>query len=258
MKSKALTIILILIFAGSLGMFGYSRLEAQRSLEAQQQAEELAKAEQDVKEESLQGWRELPIEDDPYMDSLQETDLEALRAVNPDVLGWIVIPGTQLEYPLMKGLDNQYYLEHSWDKQPNAAGSIFLEQTSSEDLSDFHTVIYGHRMRNGSMFGSLGDYTTLEHWENHPYVYIVDDNGVHRYEIFASYEANIGSRTYQVGFSGEESIQKFMEHCLNSSVIDTGIVPTSEDKILTLSTCTSVGHENLRWVVQARLQGIMQ
>ena len=246
---KGLQAALILICVCSLGMFGYQSLQSRQSDDVYDAAAELAQGE---KEEILQ---ENPFADDANISSLRQIDLEALREVNPDVLGWIVIPGTQLEYPLMKGLDNQFYLEHTWEKNPNAAGSIFLEQTNREDLSDHHTVIYGHRMRNGSMFGSLGDYQTLEHWEKHPYVYIVDDNGVRRYEIFAAYEANIGSRTYQVGFSGEESVQAFLDHCLQSSVIDTGIVPTTEEKILTLSTCTSVGHDNLRWVVQARLEG---
>lgn len=256
MKGKIITILLALVFIGSAGMFAYSRLETQRSLEARKAAEEMAKAEAEKqKAEQEETAEEGIFADDPYMPSLKETDLAALREVNPDVLGWIVIPDTQLEYPLMDGEDNQYYLEHTWDRKYNSAGSIFLEKTSSSDLSDYHTVIYGHRMNNGSMFGSLGKYTTLEHWEDHPYVYIVDDNGVHRYEIFAAYEANIGSRTYQVGFSGEESKEAFLEHCLTSSVIDTGVVPTTEEKILTLSTCTSVGHNNLRWVVQARFEG---
>ncbi len=255
MKGKILTILLVLVMIGSAGMFVYSRMEEQRSLEAQRSAEELARGQEEMQEEVIME-EEDPFADDPYMTSLKDTDLEALRAVNPDVLGWIVIPDTQLEYPLMDGEDNKYYLEHTWDGKANSAGSIFLEKTSSPDLSDHHTVIYGHRMNNGSMFGSLGEYITYEHWEDHPYVYIVDDAGVHRYEIFAAYEANIGSRTYQVGFSGEESIQAFLDHCLSSSVIDTGIVPLTEDKILTLSTCTSIGHDNLRWVVQARLNGV--
>ena len=256
MKGKIITILLALVFIGSAGMFAYSRLEAQRSLEAQKAAEEMAKAEAEKqKAEQEETAEEGIFAEDSHMAELKETDLAVLREVNPDVLGWIVIPDTQLEYPLMDGEDNQYYLEHTWDRKYNSAGSIFLEKTSSSDLSDYHTVIYGHRMNNGSMFGSLGKYTTLKHWEDHPYVYIVDDNGVHRYKIFAAYEANIGSRTYQVGFSGEESKEAFLEHCLTSSVIDTGVVPTTEEKILTLSTCTSVGHNNLRWVVQARFEG---
>lgn len=260
MKNKALTILLVLIFAGSLGMFAYSRLEAKKSLEAQQQAEEMAKETviQPAEEEVPSGWQELPIEDDPYMDALAETDLEALRAVNPDVLGWIEIPETQLKYPLMKGLDNQYYLNHSWNGKANQAGAIFLERMNQEDFSDFHTVIYGHRQLDGSMFGSLKHYTTTGYWQEHPYVYIKDDAGVHRYEIFAAYEAAVGSRTYQVGFADENSKQNFLEYCAEASVIDTGVMPTLEDKILTLSTCTAAGDNANRWVVQARLQGVVK
>lgn len=259
MKNKVLTVILALIFAGSLGMFGYSRLEAKRSEAAQQEAAELAKQEiEEVQEEIPLGWQELPIEDDPYMDSLRDTDLEALRAVNPDVLGWIVIPGTKLDYPLMKGLDNEYYLNHSWNKKANQAGAIFVERMNQEDFSDFHTVIYGHRQVDGSMFGSLKHYVNLSYYQEHPYIYIVDDAGVHRYEIFAAYKAAVGSRTYQVGFPGEESRQEFLTYCADASGIETGVIPALHDRILTLSTCTAFGDDANRWVVQARLRGISQ
>lgn len=250
---KIWILLLGLIFIGSTGLFLHGRREEQQSRKAQQAAEERAKGPADRQET---GEVAGVFAEDPHAAALLEMDLAALREGNPEVLGWIVIPDTELDYPLMDGEDNQYYLEHTWDRKYNEAGSIFLEKTSSSDLSDEHTVIYGHRMNNGTMFGSLGEYRALEHWEKHPHVYIVDDNGVHIYEIFAAYEANIGSRTYQVGFSGEESKRAFLEHCLTSSVIDTGVVPAVEDKILTLSTCTAMGHENLRWVVQARLVGM--
>ena len=114
---KGLQIVLLLICLGSLGMFGYQSLQSRQGEEIYEQATELAVGTEDTVEED-------PFADDPYMTSLQNIDLAALREVNPDVLGWITIPDTQLEYPLMKGLDNQYYLEHTWDKKPNAAGSV--------------------------------------------------------------------------------------------------------------------------------------
>ncbi|MDO4531983.1 MAG: class B sortase, partial [Bacillota bacterium] len=101
----------------------------------------------------------------------------------------------------------------------------------------------------------LGNYSKQSYWEEHPYVYIYDENGAHRYEIFSAYEASVKSLTYQIGFSGDESKERFLEHCMTSSVIDTGVVPTLDDKILTLSTCTAYGSNSKRWVVQACLRG---
>lgn len=192
---------------------------------------------------------------DPYADALRNMDFTALREVNPDVLGWIVIPGTVISYPLLQGEDNDYYLNHTWKGWRNVVGSIFLEWTNSADLSDFNTIVYGHRMINGSMFGSLKYYSSQSYWAQHPCVYITDDNGSHKYEIFAAYEVSTEGLTYRVGFSDDEDKQEFIDYCLAQSVIDTGITPTIYDRILTLSTCTGDGHAT-RWVVQGVLKGV--
>ena len=199
-------------------------------------------------------WQEVEITDDPYLEEIQEINLEALREVNSDVLGWIMIPDTKLSYPLMPGIEGDYYLEHTWEKVSSIAGSIFVENLCSDDLSDFNTVIHGHRMKDDSMFGSLKYYNEKEYWSEHPYVYIYDDNGAHRYEIFAAYEATLQHSTYQIGFDNDEYKQRFLDNCAGYSVIDTGVVPTILDKVITLSTCTGRGYSS-RWVVQARLVG---
>lgn len=192
---------------------------------------------------------------DPYADALRAMDFTALREVNSQVLGWIVIPGTRLSYPLLQGTDNQYYLNHTWRGSRNSVGGIFLECQSSGTLEDFHTIIYGHNVRNGTMFGSLQSYRNWQYWSAHPAVYVTVDGGSYRYEIFAAYEAAVDSSTYQIGFSGDESRQAFLDDCMARSVIDTGLTPTIYDRILTLSTCTNAGGSATRWVVQALLRG---
>lgn len=269
---KFFKLALLLIFVGSFAMFAYNQIQSMNAQNAYEQAESLASettapttvatteatTEETTTEEETKPlvWQEAPIEgDDPFIAELAEKNLDALREVNPDVLGWIEIPGTQLAYPIMDGDDNEYYLEHTWDKQASAAGSIFLEHLNNSDLRDFNTLIYGHRMINGSMFGSLKHFNTNEHYKKHPYVYILDDEGVHRYEIFSAYTAPVEGATFVYGFRNEAGMQLFIDYCLSKSVIDTGVVPTLDDKILTLVTCTGRGYE-ARWVVQARLKGI--
>lgn len=198
---------------------------------------------------------EQPVYVDPYADALRNMDFTALRAVNGDVLGWILIPGTAVSYPLLQGEDNEYYLNRTWKGWRSAVGSIFLEWRNSGDLSDFNTVVYGHRMRNGSMFASLKYYDAQSYWAAHPCVYITDDGGSHKYDVFAAYEVSTEGLTYRIGFSGDEDKQEFIDYCLEQSVIDTGIVPTVYDKVLTLSTCTGDGYAT-RWVVQAVLKGV--
>ncbi|MBE5972407.1 MAG: class B sortase [Lachnoclostridium sp.] len=271
---KFIKLILLIVFAVSFAMFVYNQYQSMDAQNAYEQAESIANetteattsvteatteatAEETTEEEAKPLiWQEAPVEDDDsFILELAEKNLGALREVNADVLGWIEIPGTQLAYPIMDGNDNEYYLEHTWDKQPSAAGSVFLEQLNNSDLRDFNTLIYGHRMMNGSMFGSLKYFNTNEHYEKHPYVYILDDSGVHRYEIFSAYTAPVEGAAFVYGFHNEEGMQLFLDYCMSNSEIDTGVVPTVDDKILTLVTCTGRGYE-ARWVVQARLKGV--
>lgn len=198
-----------------------------------------------------------PEEEDPHIQTLADMDLEALRTVNPDVVGWILIPDTVINYPLMQGTDNDYYLKWTWDQKKNAAGSIFLEHLNSPDLTDFNTIVYGHNMNNGSMFAGIRKYRNQAYWEEHPYVYIRSDQGVYRYEIFSSYLAKVESNTYGLQFSSEASRRQFLDHAIADSVIDTGVQPEPTDRVLTLSTCSGSGYST-RWVVHARLKMMLE
>lgn len=191
--------------------------------------------------------------------SQQETravlDLAPLQAVNPDVVGWIEIPDTELSYPLLQTSNNQYYLNHTWNKEYSPAGSIYLECTSSPDFSGFHTIIYGHRMQNSTMFGTLKFYESQDFWAEHPSIYVTLPDGVYRYDIFAAFQASVTGIVYRSDLEGRE--EEFIRTALNSSVIDTETVPEPDDRILTLSTCTQFGHAN-RWVVQGRLAQVYE
>ena len=186
-----------------------------------------------------------------WLEALGAVDLSALRGVNSDILGWITIPDTDLSYPVVDGRDNRYYLNHTWSGERNAAGAIFLEMNCASDFSDFNVILYGHRMHNNMMFGTLRFYEDMAFWAEHPSVYLVSDSGVARYDIFAAYEAGVRDLTYRLDMAEEEEKQAFLDFCLSSSVLDAGVVPTTSDQILTLSTCTRQGGAATRWVVQA-------
>lgn len=199
-------------------------------------------------------WIPVPVEEeDPVLEELASIDLSALREVNPDVVGWIRIPDTRIDYPLMQGTDNAYYLKHTWDEKKNSVGSIFLEYLCSPDLTDYNTIIYGHNMNNGSMFAGLRRYTTNTYWEAHPYVYLLTDLGVYRYDIFSAYKADVDSVTYDLQFPEEGHKEAFLKNALEKSRIETRIQPDLTDRILTLSTCSGAGY-NTRWVVHGRLR----
>lgn len=211
------------------------------------------KAEAAVTEEEKPEWVPAEITGDEHLDALADIDLEALREVNPDVIGWIRIPDSNVDYPLLQGTDNDYYLKHTWDGKENSVGSIFLEHRNSPELTDFNTIVYGHNMNDGSMFANIKRYNTEWYWERHPYVYVLTDAGAYRYEVFSSYEATTDSQTYGLSFNQGKTRASFLEHAIQKSAAYTGVRPEMTDRILTLSTCSGMGPKN-RWVLHARLK----
>lgn len=192
-----------------------------------------------------------PMDDTTRM--LLDMDLEALRATNPDVLGWICIPDTVISYPLMKAKDNEQYLYHTWEGKYSKYGSIFLECRNSHDFSDFNTLVYGHNMLTQDMFGTLSDYKDQSFYESHPSVYILLDDGVRRYDVFSCYDADVVSNTYRLVFEDDARKQESLDLYTSKSLLQTDLVPRVTDQILTLSTCTGRGTADLRFVVQAIL-----
>lgn len=266
---KLLSTVLLLVFLGSTTMFVLSFFDKQKGEASYQMAESLANIVTEPPAEvpteapaeeitspteavKLQ-WKPVPVTDnDPYLQTLKHINLSALRTVNPQVVGWIRIPGTKIHYPILQGEDNSYYLTHTWEGESNYCGSIFLETMNYPDFADFNTILYGHNMKNGSMFAALHDYTTLSFWEQSPYVYLVTDEGILRYEIFSSYNAAVDSPTYGLSFRQEQTREDYIQMAIENSDIDTGIIPKSTDRILTLSTCTGWGYKERR-VVHAYL-----
>ncbi|MCI8977057.1 MAG: class B sortase [Lachnospiraceae bacterium] len=198
--------------------------------------------------------REQPIEQLPDEAAvLAALQLDRLQEVNDEVVGWIMIPGTEVSCPVLFGEDNQFYLTHDWKKEKSSSGAVFLECELDPALNDFHTIIYGHRMRSGAMFGSLKYYENPEYRQEHSEVYVAVEDGIYRYEIFAAYEAGLEDLVYRLNLVGRE--ERFLSFCLEKSVISTGIIPTASDRILTMSTCTANNHDR-RWVVQGRLNTV--
>ena len=181
-------------------------------------------------------------------------DLEALRAYNEDVVGWITIPGTAVSYPLVQRTDNQYYLNHNWKKEYSGSGSIFLSSDASRDLTDFNTIVYGHHMLDETMFGTFKYYFRgPDYWRQHPSVYIVLDDAVYRYDIFAVEEAGIKGIVYRLDIEEKHLEEEFLQYCKNRSVYDTGLTPGADDRVLSLSTCTGTLSQTSRWVLHGVL-----
>lgn len=269
---KLATVILALIFLVSTAVVICQAADRSEAADVYSEAEKIALSGGKREETPLANLGELRIpeetrpqswipepaaEEDANMAYLEKIDLDALREENEEVVGWIHIPGTRINYPIMQGQDNQYYLKHTWNNYPNGAGSIFLEHQNSADLTDFNTVIYGHNMADGSMFAALHSYAYSWFAEKNPYVYVKTDAGVWRYEVFASYNASTEGTTYGLSFNEEQTRQDFLDAALAQSQIRTKVIPEITDRILTLSTCTGGGYDSRR-VVLARLKMILE
>ena len=196
--------------------------------------------------------------EDPVIETLRNTELKMLQEKNPDVVAWIAIPNTPISYPVLQGEDNAFYLKHNWKKERNSGGSIFMECKNSADFTDFNTLVYGHRMRDSSMFNALQYYEDADFLAEHPRIYIVTDESVLVYDIFASGRVTITDPVYWLITDQERYKQPMIDFCLENSAVDTGIVPIAADRLLTLSTCTSVRGSDYRWVVVATQAAVVK
>lgn len=248
-------ILLAGVMVVSLGMAAYNLLEYRRGEEYYDRASQLAGLDQELPHLQLAQPPEGPERnDDPWITTLiSGLDLSALQEINEDVKGWILIPGTEVSYPYVQAQDNLYYLRRTWQGDRNISGSIMLEHTNHSDLNDFHTILYGHNMRDGSMFSCLPSYQDAAYREEHPSIYLAKEDGVRRYEVFSVYEAYLDNIVYRLDLVEEGMEQELIDYALEHSVVDTGVVPQQGERLLTLSTCTDSARSK-RWVILAVLR----
>lgn len=183
------------------------------------------------------------------------------REVSDDIYAWIYIPNTNVDYPVFQHpTDNTYYLEHNVDGSEGYPGCIYTENYNSKDFSDPQTVIYGHNMRDGTMFSDLHKYEEQEFFDENKYVYIYTEDMVYVYRIFAAYQTNNAHQLLNFDFSKKENLLTYLENvrALGSElkIFDDDVVFSEDDQVLTLSTCVMKERQfHLRYLVQAlRLQ----
>lgn len=189
--------------------------------------------------------------------SLPKVDFETLQEVNKDVIAWIYIEDTDISFPVLQGKTNKQYLFQSYKKEYLTAGSIFIDYRCGRNFEDKNTVIYGHNMHNGSMFGSLKKYKNGEYKNEHSYIYILlPDASWKKYEVIAFYQADVEGALYQLPLSnscGEETFEKLAETVRNANEYADPAEMKYDDSFITLSTCTQDSREDVRVAVTAKL-----
>ena len=184
-------------------------------------------------------------EDFPEM----EVDFKALREKNPDTVGWLYVGSCGISYPIVQGEDNDYYMNHTFEGTVNSSGAIIMDYRDDKYLKDWHTFIYGHNMKNGSMFGSLKKLINDETlYDSDPYIYVYLPGYIYRYKIFSYYKDKPDSKMYWTADTLQE-YRQYIRDALSLSVRDLGVETSEENNMVTLVTCSGSGAGKMRFFV---------
>lgn len=184
-------------------------------------------------------------------------DWDALHAQNPDIYAWIYIPETEIDYPILQHATKQdYYLDHNLDGSTGYPGCIYTQIRNSKDFTDFATIIYGHNMKDGTMFQNLHNYEDKTFFEENPYIYIYTPDKVFVYQIFAAvtfHDRNILLQYDMTLTSGRAGYINDIRACNGmTDQYNDAVTVNTESHIVSLSTCIGASPNN-RWIVSGVL-----
>lgn len=181
---------------------------------------------------------------------------EALKETNPDVIAWITVPETLIDYPIVHTSDNDYYLDHSFTGAKLASGTIFADYRNKDDLSDKNTVIYGHNMASGAMFATLARFKINGFVNRSPYIYVQTENGIYVYRVFSVYETNKYDPYIRTSFTSANDFIEWAKSRQNKSLRKVSYKFDGDEQVITLSTCTNGFGDDGRLAVHAVLTEI--
>jgi len=182
-------------------------------------------------------------------DTSQPEEAEPLELweINPDYVGWLEIPGTVVSYPLVLGANNDRYLNHTFEGVQNGAGTIFADYRNSRDFSSPHTVIYGHNLKNGRMFGGLHQYLDEVYARQNQLITLYTPDATLTYRIFSARVTDMYDPAYRLDFADDSEISAFIASYGG---------PADCTRMLTLSTCTNNDNDDERLLVHAALESV--
>lgn len=259
MKKKTVINALIAVLLGTMVFCGWKLWQFQSAYRAASQTlDELSQHVRlpekpaqpvDRRENTADADEEKAPEDDTLW---PEVDFDALSQINPDIVGWIYIEGTAVNYPIVQGADNDHYIRHLPDGTKNSSGSIFLDCDAEPDFSGKNSVLYGHNMRNGSMFQVLMHYKEQLFYESHPTALVMTPEKNFKIRFFSGYVADLADEAWELFFA-EEEYGSWLEAIAGRSCFESDVMPEETDRVLTLSTC-SYEFQNARFVLHGILE----
>jgi len=187
-------------------------------------------------------------------DSIGNTtiDFESLSKINPDIVGWIGFEGLEIDYPVVQTKDNEFYLNHLFSLEKNKLGAIFVDYRNKSDFSDRNTIIYGHNMKNGSMFSSLTNYKSQEYYDANPDILFVTKDKKYRVDFFAGLVVDGSYESVRYDFSDEDDFNQYINSLKDMSTFKSIVNVEAEDRIVSLVTC-SYEYNNARYALYGKL-----
>lgn len=164
---------------------------------------------------------------------------EKLRKLNPEVFGWLTVYGTNIDYPLAQGTDNEKYVNTASDGTYSLSGSLFLDYRNRNDFSDFNSIIYGHHMDRQVMFGEITDFGEKEYFDGHRYGTLYWDGEERGIEFFAFLKIDAYDTLYRPGITGAGEQEIYLDRIKEKSVNYRELTPREDQRLVLLSTCTS-------------------
>ena len=180
-------------------------------------------------------------------------DFETLLQWNSDIAGWLWSPETDIDYPVVQGADNEYYLNHTADGARSIIGSIFMESQNQKGFQDDVTILYGHHIRGGRMFSSLSGYKKQSYYEEHPVMYLYTPDKDYRVDIFAGEVLDGQNGSFPLMFESADVREKWLKKLLVSSTFKSSVTVEENERILALCTC-SYEYNNARYAVYGVLR----
>lgn len=194
-----------------------------------------------------------PDETAPAEPMSHEADFQRYQGLNSDVFGWLSVPNTKVEYPVVVTTDNEYYLTHNVEKKPSKSGAVFMDAGNSDPKNQRNIILYGHNMNNGTMFNTLNQYKDKAFFENNKTIYFYNGSTKEEYEVYAAFNVDTNIFFHKVAFNSDEEFLKWANELrtLSKYKPTPDVELQGDDQILTLATCT-YEYNDQRYVVQAR------
>jgi sortase B len=241
--AAVITAIVGLSFIGKKEEKNYEELRSE-AVETTKETDADKKETEDIKETSRHETKETEENETPVYEASMTIDHEKMKKVNSDYVCWINIPGTDISYPVVLPEDNDFYLHRTFEEKDYAyAGTLFIDAFSEKGLDQDNLIIYGHNMKNGTMFGELQKFKDNDYFEGHPYIEIHTPNELRVYQIFSVRDVSSDIDTLNFALS-DFSKKEYIGKAINESIQSREV---AESQIITLSTC--VGDYSRRLLV---------